>query len=50
MYRRPALIMLGVSFFIVGVIMLIAGQPGAVDMFDRAMTAWGAAFAVPPRS
>ncbi|MFD8634947.1 MULTISPECIES: hypothetical protein [unclassified Streptomyces] len=49
-YRRPALIMLGVSFFVVGVIMLITGQPHALDMFDRAMTAWATAFATPPRT
>ncbi|MEW2417519.1 hypothetical protein AB0953_27890 [Streptomyces sp. NPDC046866] len=50
MYRRPALMMLGLSFFIVGVIMLITGQPHALDMFDRAMTAWATAFAAPPRT
>ncbi|MER6201733.1 hypothetical protein ABT234_30735 [Streptomyces sp. NPDC001586] len=49
-YRRPALIMLGVSFFIVGVIMLVTGHPNAMDMFDRAMTAWSAALVIRPRA
>ncbi|MFC9817404.1 hypothetical protein ACFVJM_35740 [Streptomyces virginiae] len=49
-YRRPALIMLGAAFFIVGVLMLMTGQPNALDMFDRAMTAWNAAFVVRPRT
>ncbi|MER5774809.1 hypothetical protein ABT144_11020 [Streptomyces sp. NPDC002039] len=49
-YRSPALIMLGVAFFIVGVLMLMTGQPNALDMFDRAMTAWSAAFVVRPRT
>ncbi|GHD82112.1 hypothetical protein ACWCY1_10380 [Streptomyces goshikiensis] len=50
LYRRSALVMLGVSFFVVGVVMLLTGQPHALDMFDRAMTAWATAFAVPPKS
>ncbi|MFD7915171.1 hypothetical protein ACFV30_31375 [Streptomyces sp. NPDC059752] len=49
-YRRPALIMLGISFFTIGVIMLVTGQPNAMDMFDRAMTAWNAAFVIRPRA
>ncbi|MFJ3176468.1 hypothetical protein ACIPJK_37710 [Streptomyces roseus] len=48
-YRRPALIAFGLSFFVVGVIMLSTDQPHAMDMFDRAMTAWSAALAVRPR-
>ncbi|MEV7172010.1 hypothetical protein AB0O18_20155 [Streptomyces sp. NPDC093224] len=48
-YRRPVLLVLGGSFFVAGVLMLITGQPSALDMFDRAMTAWSAAFVVDPR-
>ncbi|MGW7319987.1 hypothetical protein [Streptomyces sp. NPDC054865] len=50
MYRRPALILLGISFFIVGLIMQVTGQPNTMDMFDRAMTLWSAAFVVRPRA
>ncbi|MFD5619543.1 hypothetical protein [Streptomyces yangpuensis] len=49
-YRRPALMVLGAAFTIVGVLMLMTGQPNALDMFDRAVTAWSAAFVVRPRT
>ncbi|MGW6875866.1 hypothetical protein ACWGHA_26405 [Streptomyces xanthophaeus] len=49
-YGRPAMTVLGILFFSVGVVMLTTGHTAdGIDMIDRALMAWSIVFGLPAR-